>query len=273
MSHCKIGWSVNNSPYFPSMSSFLLLSSHGRTWKRRHDQSQRQGRGLGGGTEIKYTFQYHCCNEYWRRCEKEKSIVTTSGNAWVCQEGRSDSVVTGKRGVQMFWIIDTRSIPTHVLWINPVGGLKEGEDFGPKYLWGVAQYTHFKPITHLTRGHVSCDGMWNVQISGWNVLITLIPWSQNESPRRQPTLDLKGKERWWGRDQLRVCLDLRENEVHVSIRIQSRDLGVWNNQKWSRELKTRPIYECRCDERLKTKDEKSTRISYTGLGSSGNWNT
>ena len=26
---------------------------------------------------------------------------------------------------------------------------------------------------------------------------------------------------------------------------------------------TRPIYECRCDERLKTKDERSTRLTYT----------
>jgi hypothetical protein len=25
------------------------------------------------------------------------------------------------------------------------------------------------------------------------------------------------------------------------------------------------MYECRCDERLKTKSEKSTRLSYTGL--------
>jgi hypothetical protein len=24
------------------------------------------------------------------------------------------------------------------------------------------------------------------------------------------------------------------------------------------------IYECRCDERLKTKDEESTRLTYTG---------
>jgi hypothetical protein len=32
-----------------------------------------------------------------------------------------------------------------------------------------------------------------------------------------------------------------------------------------RELKTRPLYECRCDERLKAKDEKSTRVAYTGL--------
>jgi hypothetical protein len=31
------------------------------------------------------------------------------------------------------------------------------------------------------------------------------------------------------------------------------------------ELKRRPIYECRCDERLKTKPEKSTRLGYTGL--------
>ncbi len=33
----------------------------------------------------------------------------------------------------------------------------------------------------------------------------------------------------------------------------------------TRELKKRPIYECRCDERLKIKVEKSTRLTYTGL--------
>ena len=32
-----------------------------------------------------------------------------------------------------------------------------------------------------------------------------------------------------------------------------------------RELKTRPRYECRCDERLKAKAEGSTRLAYTGL--------
>jgi hypothetical protein len=31
------------------------------------------------------------------------------------------------------------------------------------------------------------------------------------------------------------------------------------------ELKLKPSYECRCDERLKTKDEESTRLTYTGL--------
>jgi hypothetical protein len=32
-----------------------------------------------------------------------------------------------------------------------------------------------------------------------------------------------------------------------------------------RELQRIPIYECRCDERLKTKAEGSTRLAYTGL--------
>ena len=32
-----------------------------------------------------------------------------------------------------------------------------------------------------------------------------------------------------------------------------------------RELKTRPIHECRCDERLEPKGEESTRHGYTGL--------
>ena len=32
-----------------------------------------------------------------------------------------------------------------------------------------------------------------------------------------------------------------------------------------RKLKTRPLYECRCDERLKTKAEESTCLAYTVL--------
>ena len=32
-----------------------------------------------------------------------------------------------------------------------------------------------------------------------------------------------------------------------------------------RELKIRPIYECRCDERLQTKDKEFTHLAYTGL--------
>jgi hypothetical protein len=43
-----------------------------------------------------------------------------------------------------------------------------------------------------------------------------------------------------------------------------------NRESWSKVrvknvLKTRPIYECRCDERLKSKTEKSTSLTYTGL--------
>ena len=32
-----------------------------------------------------------------------------------------------------------------------------------------------------------------------------------------------------------------------------------------REIKTEPIYECRCDERLKSRVEESTRLAYTQL--------
>ena len=33
----------------------------------------------------------------------------------------------------------------------------------------------------------------------------------------------------------------------------------------NRERKTKPIYECRCDERLKTRVEESTRLACTQL--------
>jgi hypothetical protein len=36
-------------------------------------------------------------------------------------------------------------------------------------------------------------------------------------------------------------------------------------ESMKRELKIRPIYECRCDERLKTKTKEFTRLAYTGL--------
>jgi hypothetical protein len=42
-----------------------------------------------------------------------------------------------------------------------------------------------------------------------------------------------------------------------------RSLFYYESRK--RELKTKPTYECRYDERLKTKSEKSTRLSYTGF--------
>ena len=37
------------------------------------------------------------------------------------------------------------------------------------------------------------------------------------------------------------------------------------NPEKKREIKRILIHECRCDERLKTKTEGSTRLTYTGL--------
>jgi hypothetical protein len=45
---------------------------------------------------------------------------------------------------------------------------------------------------------------------------------------------------------------------------RDRNTFVYHESR-KRDLKTRPVYEGRCDERLKTKTEKSTRLPYTGL--------
>jgi hypothetical protein len=44
----------------------------------------------------------------------------------------------------------------------------------------------------------------------------------------------------------------------------NRDTVV-NYESIKRDLKIKPISECRCDERLKTKVEESTRFTYIGL--------
>ncbi len=44
-----------------------------------------------------------------------------------------------------------------------------------------------------------------------------------------------------------------------------RSWSVVYYESMKRELKTRPIYECWCEERLKTKAEESTCLTYTGL--------
>ena len=49
-------------------------------------------------------------------------------------------------------------------------------------------------------------------------------------------------------------------------RVEERELSeriYYESRK--RELKTRTIYECRCDERLKTNVEEFVRLEYTGL--------
>jgi hypothetical protein len=42
------------------------------------------------------------------------------------------------------------------------------------------------------------------------------------------------------------------------------DRQVVDYESIKRELKIKPIYECRCDERLKTKAEESARLAYMG---------
>ncbi len=46
---------------------------------------------------------------------------------------------------------------------------------------------------------------------------------------------------------------------------QSLKTSFYNYESINRELKRRLIYEYRCDERLKTKTEESTRLTDTGL--------
>ena len=41
-------------------------------------------------------------------------------------------------------------------------------------------------------------------------------------------------------------------------------MGFVYYESIKRDLKTKPMYECRCDERLKTKAEEFTRFGYTG---------
>jgi hypothetical protein len=61
-------------------------------------------------------------------------------------------------------------------------------------------------------------------------------------------------------------IDRSLNEtVSDKIREYHPDFRIYYESR-NRETETRPIYECRCDERLKTKSEKSTRgLGYTGL--------
>jgi hypothetical protein len=50
--------------------------------------------------------------------------------------------------------------------------------------------------------------------------------------------------------------------VHVKVR--SLEGILLYNESIKRDLQTRPINECRGDERLKTKTEESTRLVHTG---------
>ncbi len=50
-----------------------------------------------------------------------------------------------------------------------------------------------------------------------------------------------------------------------SICLLLLDKTILYSESITRELQTRPINEGRCDERLKTKTEESTRLGYTRL--------
>ncbi len=76
---------------------------------------------------------------------------------------------------------------------------------------------------------------------------------------------LFGNKNTWERPEVRFLLFVycclfwivksrpKDKSVYYVVYCESR----------KREVKTKPIYECRCDERLKTKTEKSTRLAYT----------
>ncbi len=83
--------------------------------------------------------------------------------------------------------------------------------------------------------------MWSEKESKWN-------WRQGHC-RGFSRKDCMGTPRHW-----KPSLPQRYGETYF-VYYESR----------KRELKTRPIYECRWVERLKTKAEKYTRLAFTGL--------
>jgi hypothetical protein len=60
------------------------------------------------------------------------------------------------------------------------------------------------------------------------------------------------------------CPKISHKCIKNSMEKIGKMMEVVRYESRKQELKTRPTYECRCDERLKTKSEKSTRLAYTG---------
>ncbi len=56
---------------------------------------------------------------------------------------------------------------------------------------------------------------------------------------------------------INFCIMLKSLKMNVTVKQKTSGDFVYYESR-NRELKTRPIYACRCDERLKTKSEKST---------------
>ena len=62
----------------------------------------------------------------------------------------------------------------------------------------------------------------------------------------------RGKINWWRNPYDRF---FRQNQTHNRLFVYYESIKC--------ELKIKPIYECRCDETLKTKGEEFTRLVYT----------
>ncbi len=84
-------------------------------------------------------------------------------------------------------------------------------------------------------------------------------------PRRpvsRPVFAFKARRGWTGR--------VRAQKYYLCHSTDTHTRGLYTpfvvyHEGIKRELKRRPTYECRWDERLKTKVERSTRLAYTGL--------
>jgi hypothetical protein len=55
---------------------------------------------------------------------------------------------------------------------------------------------------------------------------------------------------------------MKDYKLKRSLCFNGIDRSFFYYESMKRELQTRPIYECRSDERLKTKPEESTRLVY-----------
>ena len=57
---------------------------------------------------------------------------------------------------------------------------------------------------------------------------------------------------------------IKGSPIHY-VNTQTKILGTVYYESMKRELKKRLIFECRCDERLKSKVEGSTHLTYTSI--------
>ncbi len=90
---------------------------------------------------------------------------------------------------------------------------------------------------------------------------------------RPPHLCLSPETSRSGSRSVFSFLILLQTDINVNVmyhppgnRLLFKSLFVYYcSESIKRELKTRTIYECRCDERLKTKAEESTHLECNGL--------